>query len=338
MFELSSAAPIARRPANCASCGASLPGGARACPRCHALVFGQKLDDLSAQAQKREAAGDIAGARALWSEALHLLPSDATQAQWIRGHLAALPQPATTPNWIKRLGPLGPIALVLLKGKGLLFAVFKLKFLFSLFSFVAVYWALYGWKFGIGFAASILIHEMGHYIDIKRRGLPAEMPVFLPGLGAYVKWQALGVTQAQRAQIALAGPLAGWLAAAICAGFYLQTHSLLWAALARAGAAINVLNLIPIWVLDGGQAANALGRTARLALLCAAVGLWWVSGEGLFLLVAAGVLWRLFTLARKSANDRPEEEGWNTLLYYVAVMAALALTLHLIPGQGLGVR
>jgi Zn-dependent protease len=337
MFDLSSAAPIARGPANCASCGASLPGGARACPRCHALIHGQKLEDLSAQAQKLEAAGDIAGARKLWSEALNLLPSDATQAQWIRGHLAALPQPAT-PNWLKRLGPLGPIALVLFKGKGLLFAIFKLKFLFSLFSFVAVYWALYGWKFGFGFAASILIHEMGHYIDIKRRGLPAEMPVFLPGLGAYVKWQSLGVTQAQRAQIALAGPLAGWLAAAICVGLYLQTHSLLWAALARAGAAINVLNLIPVWVLDGGQAANPLGRTARLALLCAAVGLWWLSGEGLFLLVAAGVLWRLFTLTRKSSHDQPEAEGWDTLLYYVAVMAALALTLHVIPGHGFGGR
>lgn len=323
--------------ANCAHCGAPLSRSARVCPRCQALVYTQRIEALSAQAQKREAAGDIAGARQLWSEALNLLPADATQAQWIRGHLAALPQPAK-PNWLKRLGPLGPIALVLFKGKGLLVLLFKLKFLVSLFSFIAVYWALYGWKFGIGFAVSILIHEMGHYVDIKRRGLPAEMPVFLPGLGAYVKWQTLGVTQAQRAQIALAGPLAGWLAAAICAGFYLQTHSMLWAALARAGAAINVLNLIPIWVLDGGQAANALGRTARLALLCAAIGLWWLSGEGLFLLVAAGVLWRLFTLVRKSSHDRPDTEGWDTLLYYVAVMVALALTLHVIPGHGLGGR
>src|SRR5690348_3549806 len=182
---------------NCAQCGAPLSRGARACPRCRALVYSQKLDDLSAQAQKREAAGDIPGARELWSQALNLLPADATQAQWIRGHLAALPQPPK-PNWLKRLGPLGPIVLVLFKSKGLLLAIFKLKFLFSLFSFVAVYWAIYGWKFGVGFAASILIHEMGHFIDIKRRGLPAEMPVFLPGLGAYVKWQTLGVTQAQR--------------------------------------------------------------------------------------------------------------------------------------------
>ena len=84
-------------------------------------------------------------------------------------------------RWARKLGPLGPIAVLLAKGKGLLLAIFKLKFLLSLFAFVAVYWALFGWKFGVGFAVAVLIHEMGHFVDIKRRGLPAEMPVFLPG-------------------------------------------------------------------------------------------------------------------------------------------------------------
>jgi Zn-dependent protease len=326
-------------PTRCATCGSTLPAGARVCPSCHALVHAARLDAISAEAQKREASGDIVRARALWNEALSLLPPDSTQRQWVRGHLAALPAaPSQTPTWLRRLGPLGPFALILLKGKGLFLAIFKLKFLFSLFSFIGVYWAIYGWKFGVGFAVSILIHEMGHFIDIKRRGLPVEMPVFLPGIGAYVRWQALGVTLAQRAQISLAGPLAGWLAAAACTLLYHQTHSMLWASLARAGAAINVLNLIPVWVLDGGQAANALGRNARLVLLCAAVGLWWVGGEGLFLLIAAGALWRLFTLTRPSMSDRPEDEGWDILLYYIAVMSALALTLHAIPGHGVGSR
>jgi len=58
--------------------------------------------------------------------------------------------------------------------------------LLSLGAFATFYWALYGAKFGVGFAILILVHEMGHFIDIRRRGLPAEMPVFLRGLGAYV--------------------------------------------------------------------------------------------------------------------------------------------------------
>src|SRR5271167_4023551 len=125
-------------------------------------------------------------------------------------------------------------------------------------------------KFGLGFAVCILIHEMGHFFDIKRRGLPAEMPVFLPGLGAYVRWTSLGVTPRQIAQIALAGPLAGWIAAAICFLLYAQTGAPIWAALARTGAVLNLLNLIPIWVLDGGQAVRVLGAVERAALLATA--------------------------------------------------------------------
>src|SRR5262249_48327037 len=149
----------------------------------------------------------------------------------------------------------------------LLAAVFKLKFLFSLAAFLGVYWGLYGARFGIGFAVLVLVHEMGHFIDIRRRGLPAEMPVFLPGLGAYVRWQAVGVLLESRAAVSLAGPLAGLLSAIFCAAVWVHTGSDLWAALARAGAWLNVLNLIPVWVLDGGQAANALGRPQRTMLL-----------------------------------------------------------------------
>src|SRR6202050_2211738 len=105
-------------------------------------------------------------------------------------------------------------------------------------------------KFGSGFALLILIHEMGHFIDIKRRGLPADMPVFLPGLGAYVRWQAMGVSQETRSAVSLAGPLAGFFASLACAALWWQTHDPLWASLARSGAILNVLNLIPVWVLD----------------------------------------------------------------------------------------
>ncbi len=239
------------------------------------------------------------------------------------------------PNWVRRLGPLGPLALLLLKGKGLLLAVLKLKFLFSLLSFVGLYWALYGWRFGVGFAASILIHEMGHYLDIRRRGLPAEMPVFLPGLGAYVRWQAMGVSLRDRAQISLAGPLAGWLAAGTCSLLYFSTRNPLWSTLARAGAVLNLFNLIPVWVLDGGQAVNALGRTARSALLAAALLLWLVWHQGIFLLIAAGALWRLFS--RDLPGTRGDDaDGWSTLLYYVAVMVALAVLVHALPDMGTG--
>src|SRR5277367_6872249 len=169
---------------------------------------------------------------------------------------------------------------------------------------------------------------MGHYIDIKRRGLPAEMPVFLPGLGAYVCWHALGVSNETRAAVSLAGPLAGWLSAAACALLWVKTGNALWAALARAGAWLNVLNLIPVWMLDGGQAVTALGKASRLLLLTASLALWLFLGENVFFLVAAGAAWRLFT------KDVPEQSSAKITAYYLAVLAGLALVMRLMPGHG----
>ena len=95
---------------------------------------------------------------------------------------------AAAPKTIQELaqvwhGPLAPLAIALSKAKVLL-AVFKLKFLFSLFAFLGFYWALFGMRFGIGFAVLILIHEMGHYVDIKRRGLAGGDAGIFAGLGS----------------------------------------------------------------------------------------------------------------------------------------------------------
>jgi len=316
----------------CPGCGLELPLGTLACGECHALVHGKELDALAREAKALETKGEFGAAREIWTRALTMLPAESKQAEWMRDHLQSLRASMAVESgpqngWAKKLGPLGPIAVLLAKSKGLLLAIFKLKFLLSLGSFVAVYWALYGWRFGVGFAAAILIHELGHFIDIKRRGWPVEMPVFLPGLGAYVRWQALGVTLRQRAEVSLAGPLAGWVAAVICVVLYFRTGSQFWSALARTGAVLNVLNLIPIWVLDGGQAVKALARPERMVLLAAALALWLFTGESIFFLVAAGAVWCLFV------KDRPAQSSWNTLAYYIAVMAALGIVLVAIPAS-----
>jgi Zn-dependent protease len=236
-------------------------------------------------------------------------------------------------KWARKLGPVGPITVLAAKGKVLLTAVLKLKFLLSFVAFIGIYWAAFGMKFGIGFAMLILIHEMGHFVDIKRRGLPAEMPVFLPGLGAYVRWQALGVPIETRAAISLAGPLAGFLASLACAALWWQTGNPLWAALARAGAFLNLLNLIPVWVLDGGQAVLALSKVERIVLLTACLALWLVLGENLFFLVALGAGYQVFF-----TGDLPAHPSRVTTVYFITVLTALGVMLWLMPGQGFGPR
>jgi Zn-dependent protease len=191
-----------------------------------------------------------------------------------------------------------------------------------------VYWALYGPRFGIGFVALIFIHEMGHYIDIKRRGLPADMPVFLPGLGAYVRWQALGVPLETRAAVSLAGPLAGLLASVACLVMWRTTGAEIWAALAHTSAWLNLLNLIPISMLDGGHATFALGRLERIGVLTASVLMWGLFSEGLFLIVAAGAVYRLFT------KDLPPKASPVTFAYFLFVLGALGLVLAALPKSG----
>jgi len=317
----------------CKTCGRELATTELACVQCHTLAFSEELTILSARANRLEEQGDFAQALAEWRKSLEMLPHQSTQADWVRDHvrklelsLQASPPPPKN-NWAKKLGPLAPIAIFLAKAKWLL-ALFKFKFLFSLGAFFALYWAMWGWKFGVGFAVLILIHEMGHYIDIRRRGLPADMPVFLPGFGAYVRWQALGVSAATRAAVSLAGPLAGLLASVACLLLWWQTGNPLWAGLARAGAWLNLMNLIPIWVLDGGQATNALDRTGRWVLLASAVFLALIFQEGVFVLVAGGFVWRLFT------KDLPAVSSPRTVAYFACVIAFLGVVLRFVPGHG----
>lgn len=317
----------------CPRCQGALTPGAMTCGNCHALVHAVTLEQLAASARQHEERGKSIEARADWLSALKLLPPDSAQAQWIRASAKRLeasslsvPAIGASHTWAKKFGPLAPLIILLAKGKFLL-TLFKLKFLLSLGTFVAFYWALYGMKFGIGFAILILVHEMGHFIDIKRRGLPADMPVFLPGLGAYVRWDALGISTETRSFVSLAGPLAGCIGAAVCALLWIDTGDALWVGLASLSAMLNVLNLIPVWVLDGGRAITALDKTDRIILSAAAVVFAAYFAQPLFLLVAAGAAYRVFT------KDLPAAPSHAVTAYYVMVLAALGFLVKLAPLQ-----
>jgi Zn-dependent protease len=324
---------------NCKRCSHELAPGALVCDQCHALVHSEELDRIAKEARALEAKRDFRQAREQWLRGLPLLPANSRQADWIQQHARSLdvlaariqPPPPSENKWAQRLGPVGPVAVLLAKSKALLAAIFKLKFLFSFVAFIGFYWAAWGMKFGIGFAVLILLHELGHFIDIKRRGLPAEMPVFLPGLGAFVKWEAMGVSLETRAAVSLAGPLAGLVAALVCTAVWLKTGDPLWAGLARASAWLNILNLIPVWMLDGGQAALALSKMERIILLTACLALWLVLGENMFFLVALGAGYQAFFL-----RDFPARPSRTITAYFIAVLAGLGLLMHFLPGKGFG--
>lgn len=324
----------------CPVCQAELRGGELACPRCQTLLHREQLDAISKAALELERTGSLVEARNLWRSTLPLLPRGATQTEWVEQHLqeldariaasaktAELDRSPTKPSWKKRLLPLAPIAILLVKIKSIFFILLKLKFLLSFALFLGAYWALFGAWFGVGFAVQIMIHEFGHVFAVKRKGLKADLPVFLPGLGAYVRWQGLNVSIETRAEIALAGPLFGLLAAAACMGIYQYTRMPVFAALAHAGAWLNLINLIPVWMLDGGQAAHALSRVQRGLLLAACIVFFALTYQKVFLLVAAGMVYRLFT------RDIPGEPSTRTMVFYVVLLFLLGALLRVIPMQ-----
>ncbi len=237
-------------------------------------------------------------ARDHWAAALKLLPPGSSEYAGVGREIQRLdarlsPQPAK--DWKKRLGPLGVALAALAKYKtAALILLTKGKFILSILAFLGVYWSLFGWWFALGLTGSVFLHEMGHYVMARRFGFTAELPMFLPGFGAFVKWNGAGVEPGIRAQISLAGPLFGLLSGLIAYGIFLSTGQAVWLAVAQFAGWINLLNLIPVFIFDGAAAMNALGAQARMAIVLVSVVMFFTTHEFLFLFMAIAAGYRLY--------------------------------------------
>lgn len=123
---------------------------------------------------------------------------------------------------------------------------------------VVAYALLWGWKFAVGFVLLIFVHEMGHVIVLRRRGIKAGLPVFLPFLGAFVSMKSTPQSVYEEAESALAGPVVGTFGALVVAYVAHETGSDMLMALAYTGLLLNLFNLLPMLPLDGGRVAGAL--------------------------------------------------------------------------------
>jgi Zn-dependent protease len=281
----------------CIRCATQLPRTALACPACATLVHRERLEQLAALATTAATAGDVATARTHWQEARDLVPPRSEQYQHISDRLLALVDPvdATQPAavapthtpWGRVLGGVALVATLLLgKLKFLLLGLSKITTLFSMFGFIAVYWSVHGWPLAVGLAVSIYIHEMGHVAVLRRYGIRADAPLFIPGVGALIMLREHITDPILDARIGLAGPVWG-LGAAVAAWLtYLATGAPIWLAIAELTGFINLFNLIPIWQLDGSCAFHALSRQERWGLvgliaivaLATHLGLLWIVG------------------------------------------------------------
>ncbi len=294
-----------------------------------------ELEELARQARALEAAGDSLGAVEIWKKVLALLPPESAQAVSLRKKVGAYdpgfrtqppPPPKPQPEWIKRLGPVGMVGAALLKFKFLLSGLLQFKTLLSMLAFFGVYWSIYGWKFAAGFAIGIYIHEMGHVWMLRRYGLHATAPMFIPGFGAFISLYGSPANVGEDARIGLAGPWWGAGAAIVSAAMTVVYPGSAWVAIARTTASINLFNLTPVWMLDGGRGFRALDQRQRVFWLALAAVLWYITGAGLFILLMLGAAYRIFW--KKDPAPAPD---WGAFLEFAGLLALFAALLAWIP-------
>jgi len=195
-----------------------------------------------------------------------------TNTQWPFAPVGAQEQPLPDPELVsprrqpgpirRRLSAIGAaIVAVLAKLKAIILLLPKVKLLASsgtILVSLAAYAVLWGWPFAAGFVALLFVHEMGHAIALRREGIKASWPMFIPFLGAVIAARSLGDNATAEARVGLAGPVLGSIGAVACVLVWHATGNDLWRALAFTGFFLNLFNLLPVVPLDGGRAMAAM--------------------------------------------------------------------------------
>jgi|SRR5438270_3226263 len=173
---------------------------------------------------------------------------------------------------------------------------------------VAAYSLFFGWTFAVGFVVLLFVHEMGHVLQLRREGLKASAPMFIPFFGAVVMAKSLGDNALAEARVGLAGPILGTAGAGACLALGEATNSDLLRALAYVGFFLNLINLIPVVPFDGGRAMAAMAPAVWFLGLAVLVGLLIFSGNPfllIFLLLGGMETWRRW----KARNSRSLEQA-----------------------------
>ena len=239
------------------------------------------------------------------------------------------------PLWKRVGGAIAAAGAVLAKWGVVLFKLKVFTFAASMLVSIAAYAWLWGWRFGVGFVFLILVHEMGHVVALRRMGIKASAPTFIPFLGAFVAMRQQPKSAWHEAVSGIAGPVFG---AAAAAGFWWysdQTGSGLLRALAFTGFFLNLFNMIPVLPLDGGRAAAALHPVMWLVGLVGLVGLMLYHPNFvimLILILGGTEAWRRFR-GRNTAESRAyytltRQQRQIMTVAYFGLIAVLVLAMH----------
>lgn len=204
-----------------------------------------------------------------------------------------------------------------------------------LLSVLAYAW-IYGWRYAVGFVLLLFVHEMGHYLAARQRGLNVGAPTFIPFVGAWVELKDIPHDAETEAWVGLGGPLLGSLGALVCYFAARETDSNLLLAIAYSGFFLNLFNLIPLSPLDGGRITAVLSPRIWLLGVPVLVGVFlWRPSPMLILIgvLAAPQVWK----AIKYRTDSEEAQTYYAVsatvrleyaMYYLGLTLFLAVMVH----------
>ena len=196
---------------------------------------------------------------------------------------------------------------------------------------IAAYALLFGWAFAAGFVLLILVHEMGHYLAARQRGLDVGAPTFIPFVGAWIELKETPMDAETEAYVGLAGPLAGTLGALACYYLGREQGSQLLLALAYSGFMLNLFNLIPVSPFDGGRITSVISPKLWLLGFPMLVGLFFYHPNPLLILMAILALPQVIAVfrGRTTPEDKPDyyQASMETRVSYGLFYLGLAVFL-----------
>src|SRR2546427_9679897 len=255
--------------------------------------------------------------------------------------------PKTETAWSRVKKALGPITVV-----GVVIAKFfaKLKFvLLPLLKFLPILlksggtmllmiWVctqFWGWRFALGFVVLLFVHECGHLLVAKKFGLKVGAPVFIPFMGAFIALKEAPRNAWMEACVGIGGPMLGSIGALVCNSIGEFSDIPIFFALAWFGYFLNLFNLTPVGMLDGGRIFTALSRWLWLPGFAGLLWFGWEYPNFIVWLMVIASLPRLYLLFR----ERTEEERryyevtpaqrWTMSILYFGLIAVLIFGMHL---------
>src|SRR5437764_6059397 len=254
--------------------------------------------------------------------------------------------PRTETGWSRIKKALGPVAIV-----GVVIAKFfaKLKFFIlpalkflpillksggTMVLMIWVYTMMWGWKFAVGFVVLLLVHECGHLIVAKKFGLKVGAPVFIPFMGAFIALKEAPRNAWMEACVGIGGPMLGSLGAFACNSIGEITEIPIFFALAWFGYFLNLFNLTPVGMLDGGRIVTALSRWLWLPGFAILLWFGWKYPNFIVWLMVIASLPRIYSLFRKRTEEERSYyevtpiQRWIMSILYFGLIAILLFGMH----------